>query len=253
MLDPQLDRGGAAAPDPGRGPSAILFDAGHTLVFIDPDRTRGVFARAGVEVSEVRFREAERTAREELTRGVRDGQMGTEPELWRRYFERLFAESGIPDDRLDQVGNGIREEHRREHLWTGVDPETGPALDALLAAGFRLGVISNADGRMEGAIERAGLRDRFEFVIDSEIQGISKPDPGIFHAATVRLGLPPSECLYVGDLYPVDVIGARGAGLEAVLLDPLGVLDFPVDRIPTVADLPAYLDARNGAGRRSAG
>ena len=50
----------------------------------------------------------------------------------------------------------------------------------------------------------------------------------------------------MGDLYPVDVVGARGAGMEAVLLDPLDVLDFPVDRIPTVSDLPAYMKARNG-------
>ena len=60
------------------------------------------------------------------------------------------------------------------------------------------------------------------------------------------MGLAPSDCLYVGDLYPVDVVGARGAGMDAVLLDPLGVLDFPVDRIPTVSDLPAYMVARNG-------
>lgn len=251
MLDRKPHRAEPTAPV--RRPTAILFDAGHTLVFIDPERTLGVFARAGVEVSEARFRIAERTAREELTRGVRDGQMGTEPELWHRYFERLFTESGVPEDRLGLVGTGIREEHEREHLWTGVDPDTGPALDALLDAGFRLGVISNADGRMEGAIERAGLRDRFEFVIDSEIQGVSKPDPGIFHAATGRLGLPPSECLYVGDLYPVDVIGARGAGLDAVLLDPLGVLDFPVDRIPTVADLPEFLSMRHPVDKPAAG
>jgi putative hydrolase of the HAD superfamily len=227
-------------------PTALLFDAGHTLVFIDPERTRSAFADEGVAVTSDRFVAAERTAREELTKGVRSGQMGTEPELWHSYFTRLFTESGVPDDRLDAVGARIRMEHGREHLWTGVAEETAPALDALLEAGFRLGVISNADGRMERAIERAGLRDRFEFVIDSEVVGVAKPAPEIFHAASSRMGLAPSECLYVGDLYPVDVVGARGAGMDAVLLDPLGVLDFPVDRIPTVSDLPAYMVARNG-------
>ena len=227
-------------------PTALLFDAGHTLVFIDPERTREAFAQEGVKVTHDRFVVAERTAREELTKGVRKGQMGTEPELWHRYFTRLFTESGVPDDRLDAVGERIRVEHGREHLWTGVAEGTGPALDTLLEAGFRLGVISNADGRMERAIEQAGLRARFEFVIDSEVLGVAKPAPEIFHAASDRMGLRPSECLYVGDLYPVDVVGARGAGMEAVLLDPLDVLDFPVDRIPTVSDLPAYMKARNG-------
>ena len=227
-------------------PTAILFDAGHTLVFIDSARTRAAFRDQGIEVSQARFDAAERTARAELTRGVQGGQMGTERELWHRYFTRLFTASGVPEARLDEVGRWILEVHEDDHLWTGVAPSTGPALDTLLEAGFRLGVISNADGRMEGVIERAGLRDRFEFVIDSEVVGVAKPAPEIFHAASDRLGLPPQDCLYVGDLYPVDVVGARGAGMEAVLLDPMGMLDFPVDRIPAVADLPAYLDTRDG-------
>jgi FMN phosphatase YigB (HAD superfamily) len=31
------------------------------------------------------------------------------------------------------------------------------------------------------------------------------------------------EAVYVGDLYSVDVLGARAAGLDAILLDPLGL------------------------------
>jgi FMN phosphatase YigB (HAD superfamily) len=49
----------------------------------------------------------------------------------------------------------------------------------------------------------------------------------------------------VGDLYPVDVIGARSAGLQAVLLDPWDTFDIDVDRIPSVAALPEYLAARS--------
>jgi putative hydrolase of the HAD superfamily len=228
-------------------PRAILFDAGHTLVFIDPERSREIFHRAGVEVSADRFREAERTARGVLTGLVRDGNEGTEPELWHQYFVTLMVESGVPEDRRDAVGQGIRDGHREVHLWTGVDSRTPGALDALAEAGYRLAVISNADGRMEDALVRAGLRDHFEFVIDSEVVGVAKPDPAIFHVAAERLELDPAECLYVGDLFAVDVVGARGAGMAALLLDPLDMLDHPVDRIPAVADLPDYLAARVGA------
>jgi len=75
---------------------------------------------------------------------------------------------------------------------------------------------------------------------------VAKPHPGIFHAGAQRLGLPPEDCLYVGDLYLVDVVGAQGAGMSSVLLDPLDVLDYPVDRVATVADLPAYFARRDG-------
>jgi putative hydrolase of the HAD superfamily len=95
---------------------------------------------------------------------------------------------------------------------------------------------------MEGLIEGAGIRDRFEFVMDSEIEGVEKPDSEIFLRACDRLALPPGECLYVGDLYPVDVLGARRAGLRALLLDPFGELDYPVDMLPDVSALPDYME-----------
>jgi len=55
------------------------------------------------------------------------------------------------------------------------------------------------------------------------------------------MGVSPAESLYVGDLYPVDVLGARKAGLQAVLVDPMDRLDYPVDRVRDVAALPAYM------------
>jgi putative hydrolase of the HAD superfamily len=147
----------------------------------------------------------------------------------------------VPADRLEAVADRIREVHRESHLWTWVDPATAPALAALSRAGYRMAVISNADGRVEGLIRDAGLSPFFEFVLDSEVEGVEKPDPEIFLRACRRMGVEPARSLYVGDLYPVDVLGARRAGLQAVLLDPSGRLDYPVDRIPDVAALPTYL------------
>jgi putative hydrolase of the HAD superfamily len=52
--------------------------------------------------------------------------------------------------------------------------------------------------------------------------GVEKPDPSIFHLALEQARGPGAAAVYVGDLYSVDVLGARGAGLDAVLLDPRG-------------------------------
>jgi putative hydrolase of the HAD superfamily len=50
--------------------------------------------------------------------------------------------------------------------------------------------------------------------------GVEKPNARIFQMALERAGLGPGQAVYVGDLYSVDVLGARAAGLPAVLLDP---------------------------------
>ncbi len=231
-------------------PRAVLLDAGNTLVFADRERIFGIYAEVGVAGDPERFLQAELFARHQLASRVEEGATGTEPHLWREYFLTLFRRSGVPPAALDRVGGRVVEEHRRSHLWTGVEEGTGPALDRLLAEGYRLGVISNADGRMEAVLETTGLRSRMEFVVDSHAVGVEKPDPAIFHAGVELLGLPPEEVLYVGDLFPVDVVGARRAGLQALLVDPSGRLPHPVDRIPSVTELPAYLQDRARRGSR---
>ncbi|NNF38011.1 MAG: HAD-IA family hydrolase [Gemmatimonadetes bacterium] len=159
---------------------------------------------------------------------------------------------GIPLERAEEAGAAMFAEHERDHMWTRTDPETPAALERLLDDGYRLGVVSNADGRMPGLIEQVGLAPYFEFVVDSHLVGVAKPDARIFHEALDRLaerGDAPRarECLYVGDLYAVDVVGARGAGLRPLLLEPFGQYSdrgLDVDRIPDVARLPDWLATR---------
>ncbi|MGD2122469.1 MAG: HAD-IIIA family hydrolase [Gemmatimonadota bacterium] len=221
---------------------AIFFDAGNTLIFIDPLVVLPILQDHGASVDLEGLRESEFHARTELTRRVEEGAWGTESHIWKEYFANLFLEAGVPDDQLEVVGDRIRRVHRERHIWSYMDPSTPAALDSLSEAGYRMAVISNADGRVEGLLEKAGIRDRFEFVMDSELEGVEKPDPEIFLRACRRMGVKPAESLYVGDLYPIDVKGSRAAGLQAVLLDPMGRLDYPVDRLPDVSALPGYME-----------
>lgn len=167
----------------------------------------------------------------------------SERRAWRGYFSTLLLGLGVPESDRSTAGSILVEAHERDHMWTHVDEATPDALDLLRESGYRLGVVSNADGRMPALIDQVGLADRFEFVIDSHLVGVAKPDPRIFALAVERLGLSASSCIYVGDLYAVDVVGARGAGLQPVLLDPFDDLDLPVPRVARVADLPGWLAA----------
>lgn len=224
---------------------AILFDAGNTLIFIDPNVVLPILTEYGGSADETAYWKAEFHARTLLTKRIEEGAYGTEDSLWMEYFQNLFHACGISRSELETVGARIKEAHDDSHLWSYMNPATPAALDRLKDAGYRLAVISNADGRMEGLIQRVGIHNRFEFVMDSAVEGVEKPDPEIFLRGCRRLGLDPGDVLYVGDLYPVDVLGARSAGLEAVLLDPMDGFDYPVDRVRDVAALPDYMDQRS--------
>lgn len=147
-------------------------------------------------------------------------QSGSDQERAAAYLEALFLAAGIPPERLDEVRTTLSAMHQELHLWCSVPSDTREALRRLQAAGLRLGVVSNSEGRVHEALDAAGLREFFDAVVDSGLVGIEKPDPRIFHIALEELGVRPEEAIYVGDLYDVDVLGARAAGIDAVLLGP---------------------------------
>lgn len=209
-------KGSGQAPSPGSGRRlrAILFDAGNTLVFLDYARIAdGVGAALQLPLTGAGLASHAVEAAHAMERAS-----GNDKERAAAYLEALFRLGGVPPERLGEVRTCLARMHEERHLWCSVDDRTHEALKRLRAYGLRLGVVSNSDGRVEQALESAGLREYFEVVIDSSLVGFEKPDPRIFDAALRALGVGPGETLYVGDLYEVDVVGARAAGIEPVLL-----------------------------------
>jgi len=91
-----------------------------------------------------------------------------------------------------------------------------PALDALASRGFKLGVISNWDERLQPLLGRLNLLGYFDVVVVSCDVGFPKPSRVIFEHAAEKFGLPPSAILHVGDSAEMDLRGAKTAGLQAV-------------------------------------
>jgi FMN phosphatase YigB (HAD superfamily) len=91
-----------------------------------------------------------------------------------------------------------------------------------------------------------GLYDLFSCIVLSEVVGIRKPDPAIFQKAASLIQIKPAECLYVGDSYINDVIGAKNAGMQACWLNPESLkpqdetikADFIISKLE---ELPALL------------
>jgi HAD superfamily hydrolase (TIGR01509 family) len=195
-------------------PRAVLFDAGNTLVFLDYRRlAEGVGSALGLTLTaEGLSQHISAAARAmELTAGTDQARAAA-------YLEALFLLGGVPPERMGEVRTCLGRMHGERHLWSSVADGAAESLVRLRQAGLRLGVVSNSDGRVEEALEAAGLLAYFDVVIDSARVGVEKPDPRIFHAALSALNVSPADALFVGDLYEVDILGARAAGMDAVLL-----------------------------------
>jgi HAD superfamily hydrolase (TIGR01549 family) len=195
---------------------AVLFDAGGTLIHLDGER---ICRAAGLPWSRGRFAEAEANATARVRAWILQNPRSTDAERFPLFFDAILSglALGTEEERVEATRR-IAAEHARANLWSRAGEDAAETLEALHARGYRLGVISNADGRVRRLLEDAGLASRLDLILDSAEVGIEKPHPGIFLAATRRLGLEPADCAYVGDIYDIDVVGARAAGMEPVLI-----------------------------------
>lgn len=159
-------------------------------------------------------------------------------EFWHIYYTALLQSLGAPQELCFPLVAATR---RSDH-WDRVLPGTREVLEELRAQGRRLGVIANSDGHIQDILVAVGLGDCFETFTDSALVGFEKPHPAIFRAALDSLGAQPDESLYVGDIYSVDYVGARGVGMAAVLMDVAGTYrDNGLPRVDSLDQLPALL------------
>ncbi|MDB4951117.1 MAG: putative Haloacid dehalogenase-like hydrolase protein 3 [Gemmatimonadetes bacterium] len=223
----------------------ILFDAGNTLVWLDHDFILGALRDAGVHTTSDALLAAEYDAKRLMDDLVRAGNGGTDDTRARLYFAEVFRRIGMDDALFPQVAAALYARHAERNLWCAVHERTAETLAELRRRGYRLGVVSNADGRVEALLEEVALRPYFDCVLDSGVLGVEKPDPRIFLLACERMGVDPADAAYVGDLYEIDVVGARAAGLRAFLVDPLDRwTELDCDRLADLPDLLAHFPAR---------
>jgi HAD superfamily hydrolase (TIGR01549 family) len=97
--------------------------------------------------------------------------------------------------------------------------DASPALAQLRALGLRLVCVSNWDVSLPEVLTRCGLEGALDAVVTSAEAGSRKPDPAIFQPALRLAGCSAAEALYVGDTPAEDVVGARAAGIPALLID----------------------------------
>lgn len=133
-------------------------------------------------------------------------------------FDRLF------EAEARALGHAVPGREVLALLAGDIRPRMVAAIDALAAAGFRLGAITNNARFGEGAgmagdparaSALAEVLARFEAVIESSKAGVRKPDPAIYRLMLDRLGLPPERCLYLDDL-GINCKPAAALGMTAI-------------------------------------
>jgi FMN phosphatase YigB (HAD superfamily) len=204
---------------------AIFFDAGNTLVRMNYAAIAAKLAALGHTVTPETVQQAEWRARVRVDDDIfaRPGTSTESAAARASYLELLLEELGLADDATVGAITAWRRHYNAPvGIFDVVDPEGEGAVTLARAGGLQVGVISNSNGTVRALLGSLGLGRHLDFVIDSFEVGVEKPDPRIFALALERAGIEPGEALYIGDLYSVDVCGARGAGIDGILLDPGG-------------------------------
>jgi FMN phosphatase YigB (HAD superfamily) len=203
---------------------ALLFDAGYTLLEMDYGAVAGFLRARGHPRDEAAVIEAERRARMRLEaeRAAQAAAGGPRARTGEgRYLRYLLEHLAIAGE---AEHHAVTEWRRQFNPPIGLchraDGEAAAALRRAREAGCVVGVVSNSNGSVGRALDEAGLGAALDFVIDSTVVGIAKPDPRVFALGLEAAGRKAHEACYVGDSYFVDVVGARRAGLDAVLFDP---------------------------------
>jgi len=205
---------------------AVFFDLGGTLLVMRRDRIfRRVLQEVGRDVDLERIHSAYLKAEswwlsyygarvlseEETAEAYRD--------LDQKVFSALYpGESGQEAFRISKL---VRK--RWPELETEIPlelyPDAEPTLERLVGDGYALGLISNAPADTGRVVRALGLTKYLSTIVISGVVGYTKPHPEIFRIALREVGVDASEAVHVGDLYEADVIGARNAGMEGILVD----------------------------------
>jgi putative hydrolase of the HAD superfamily len=116
-----------------------------------------------------------------------------------------------------------------------------PALEELRGRGLRLVVVSNWDCSLPEWLDRAGVGPLVDGAVSSAVVGEAKPAPAVFEAGLRLAGCDAAEALFVGDSVENDVLGARAAGLRAVLVDRAGEPPPGIEGVRSLGELSAIV------------
>lgn len=221
----------------------VFLDAGGVLVFPNWTRISEALARHGVVVDSAALARAESPSKRKLDVGETIKVTNDAGRGW-IYFNLILEQAGVPiGAATDAALAELHAYHNESNLWELMAPDVFPVLARLRARRLHLTVVSNANGRLRTLFDRLALTGCVDEVLDSNDEGVEKPAPRFFEIALARSGARRETTIHVGDLYHVDVVGARAAGIRGVLLDEAGLYgDADCPRVRSLGDLADQIE-----------
>lgn len=202
---------------------SIFFDLDNTLWDFSASAHKaltGVYEQhlRGLGVDQEAWQQAYNRHNNELWHLYRQGMVNSEDVKVER-FVRSFAElcvSHLPA--LEIAPQFLHSLVQNTVLFPGVVETL-----TTLSRSYTLGVITNGFAASKERLCVLGLDKVFSSLITSEAVGVPKPRPDMFLHALKEVNCLPEEFVYVGDDYETDIIGAKAAGVQAVLFNHKGL------------------------------
>jgi FMN phosphatase YigB (HAD superfamily) len=195
-------------------PAALAFDVGSTLIHPDLDVLAELIGPEAVGIDRgilaAAFAYALEADQRVLPHGDRGRRQGEE-------LLRLLEPHGHPSpERSRAVWQAVHGAGgSRSTLYTELDPDAHCVLSGLRANGCKLVAASNSDGTLDDELDRFGLLQYFDVVVDSHQIGVEKPDVRFFSSILAVLGRRDGTLSwYIGNDLVRDVLGALFGGFD---------------------------------------
>jgi putative hydrolase of the HAD superfamily len=218
---------------------AVLFDVDFTLAKPGPELMPEGYVRCGSRhgliLDASRYEAARDAALADLKRHP---ELDHDEEIWIAFTERIVRGMGGDVGTAHDVAVELTSRwalHENFELYEDVQP----VLEELRTAGLRLGLVSNSARDVREFAQHHALE--IDAGISSFHHGKTKPHASIFRAVLDLLEVAPDEAAMVGDTLEDDIEGARALGMQAILVDRLGLRVDYEPRIDDLYALPAAL------------
>jgi putative hydrolase of the HAD superfamily len=218
----------------------VLFDVGVTLTKTAPfpEIIRNILARFEVQVSVDDIINAQNATESEFN--AADYLIDRRKEYWTEYNVSLLEKLGVKEN-IAFLAEKIDE------LWwefshLRIYPDVEPMLYRLRAKGLKLGIVSNGLKKdVDLVLERLRLKKWFDVVVSMDSCNSAKPDKRIFLFALNKLGVLPSEAVFIGDSVEQDYKGALNVGIKPFLIDREGKTLDDFNKVTSLTELPTIV------------
>lgn len=224
----------------------VCFDFFNTLAYFDPPRditysgiARDLGVNATPEGIEAALPAADTYWRAENGKApIRQRKEEDKIAVYKEYGIRILAGTNAT---LDQALQMLAKAFEKGFVFKSFD-DSLQALKLVKTKNLKAGLISNVGQEIDSFCWELGFEPYLDFKVTSFEVGYDKPRPEIFQLALNKAGVKAQEAIYIGDQYDQDIIGARGVGMKAVLIDRNGrakSYDCPV--INSLSDIAEYI------------